>query len=86
MLLRLSKVPRLLRIRRLLRSFKMVSQSPVFKIFYVVLGCFMFTHWAGCGFFFFARWEVRPLGLGFSGAPSAVPFLASARQRINFCI
>lgn len=58
MIIRLGKVSKMLRVGRLMKNFEKLSQSPAFKVLYVVMTCFMFTHWAGCGFFLLARWQV----------------------------
>lgn len=59
MLARLFKLPRLMRTARIIKNFHQLSKTTAFQLSYVLFCTFTLAHWAACGFFFLARWEVR---------------------------
>lgn len=58
MLARLFKLPRLMRTARVIKKFHQLSKTTAFQLSYVLFCTFTLAHWAACGFFFLARWEV----------------------------
>jgi hypothetical protein len=60
---RMFKLPRLMRTARILKNFRHLSQTTLFQIIYMLFCTFTLTHWAGCGFYFLARWQVNSLRL-----------------------
>ena len=58
MLARLFKLPRLMRTARILKNFHHLSKTTAFKLLYMLFCTFTLAHWAACGFFFLALWEV----------------------------
>jgi hypothetical protein len=60
MLARLCKLPRLMRTARILKNFHHLANKTVFQIGYMLFCSFTLAHWAACGFYFLARWEVFP--------------------------
>ena len=58
MLARLLKLPRLMRTARILKNAHHLSKTTAFKLLYVLFCTFTISHWAACGFFLLAMWEV----------------------------
>lgn len=56
---RLFKLPRLMRTARVIKNFHQLSKTTAFQLMYVLFSTFTLAHWAACGFFYLARWEVR---------------------------
>eukprot|EP00892_Ulva_mutabilis_P002121 jgi/Ulvmu1/1190/UM108_0018.1 len=62
MLARLFKLPRLMRTARIIKKFHQLSKTTAFQLSYVLFCTFTLAHWAACGFFFLARWEIDNIG------------------------
>lgn len=50
-----------MRTARILKNFRHLSKTTLFQIIYMLFCTFTLTHWAGCGFYFLARWQVSTL-------------------------
>lgn len=61
---RLFKLPRLMRTARILKNFRHLSKTTLFQLAYMLFCVYTLAHWAACGFYFLARWQVRSLTSG----------------------
>lgn len=48
-----------MRTARIIKNFHKLSKTTAFQLAYLLFSTFTLAHWAACGFFFLARWEVR---------------------------
>ena len=61
-LLRLLKIPRLLRIGRIFKWLERFKYAGCWKIFRLILGLIILAHWVGCMFYMIARLEYLDAG------------------------
>jgi hypothetical protein len=43
---------------RIIKNFHHLSKTTAFQLLYILFCVFTLAHWAACGFFFLASWEV----------------------------